>query len=60
MHYPVAWSEMGKSGWRNNMIEYIVILSKEQSEKLCKLSEAAGEDNELVWLDKKIEEWLSE
>ena len=42
------------------MIEYVVILSKEQSEKLCKLSDAAGEDNELVWLDKKIEEWLNE
>jgi len=40
------------------MIEYVVTLSKEQSEKLCELSEAAGEDNELVWLDKKIEEWL--
>ena len=42
------------------MIEYIVILSKEQSEKLCKLSEESGEDNELVWLDKKIEERLNE
>jgi len=42
------------------LIEYIVILSKEQSEKLCKLSEAAGEDNELVWLDKKIARWLND
>jgi len=41
------------------MIEYIVILTKEQSEKLAKLSEAAGEDNELVWLDNKIAEWLN-
>ena len=42
------------------MIEYVVELSKEQSEKLCKLSEESGEDNELVWLDKKIEEWLDD
>ena len=42
------------------MIEYVVILTKEQSEKLCKLSEAAGEDSELVWLDKKIAERLDD
>jgi len=60
MRYSVACSKVGKSGDGNNMIEYIVILTKEQSEKLVKLSEAAGEDNELVWLDNKIEEWLDE
>jgi len=41
-------------------VEYIGILPKEQSEKLAKLSEAAGEDNELVWLDKNIEGWLND
>jgi len=41
------------------MIEYIVILSKEQSKKLAELSEAAGENNELAFLDNKIAEWLS-
>ena len=41
------------------MVEYIVILSKEQSKKLIELSEEAGEDNELAFLDEKIAQWLS-
>lgn len=43
---------------KEQVVEYTIRMLKSESDKLVQLSEAKGEDNELVYLEEHVRSWI--